>query len=178
MPQQCFPNNWVFQLSNWLVSERRDRRNCVYTRNRIQWEYSNWNNWCTTSPKKAKKQEKSWSRRNNKWAAEVRRVEPCTTIGKFSSKNSIPPEDDQWPNSTIIFMFKKGYKTIASSYRRIKLLRTTPKLWTNLITNKINSLIFLEDEQEVGKILHRCRLCSKTDKRQTYQIYEYMLYWS
>lgn len=55
---------------------------------------------------------------------------------------------DPWRTSTMILMFKKGDKQEMSNYRGINLLDTTLKLTTKVITNKINGLTSLQDEQQ------------------------------
>ena len=55
---------------------------------------------------------------------------------------------NEWRTSTTILMFKKGDKKLTSNYRGINLLSTSLKLLTKIITNKINGLISLQDEQQ------------------------------
>ena len=61
------------------------------------------------------------------------------------TKYEIP---DEWCSSIAILMFKKGDKKIPSNYRSINLLNTTLKLTTKILTNIINSMITLSDEQQ------------------------------
>lgn len=55
---------------------------------------------------------------------------------------------DEWRTSISILMFKKGDRKLPENYRGINLLSSTLKLITKIITNKINSIISLSDEQQ------------------------------
>lgn len=66
-------------------------------------------------------------------------------IQKIIYQHRIP---DEWRTSTTILMFKRGDKKLPSNYRGINLLSTTLKLTTKVITNKINDLTSLADEQQ------------------------------
>lgn len=66
-------------------------------------------------------------------------------INKIMETSQIPEE---WRTSIMIPLFKKGEKTDPNNYRGINLLSTTLKLTTRIISNKINSITQISEEQQ------------------------------
>lgn len=72
-------------------------------------------------------------------------VEELAVFIKIIQKNRVPEER---PTSTTIPMFQKRDKKFPSNFRGINLLSTSLKLTTKIITNKINRVTSLADEQQ------------------------------
>ncbi|XP_045480919.1 uncharacterized protein LOC123685307 [Harmonia axyridis] len=82
-------------------------------------------------------------------------VEQLTLLTKAIFYHHRIPE--QWRTSIAVLMFKKGDKKKPENYRGINLLSTTLKLITKIITNKINNIIFLSDEQQGFRSGRSCK---------------------
>ena len=77
---------------------------------------------------------------------------------------------DRWRKSTTILMFKKRNKLEPSNYRGIHLLDTAHKLMTKVITNKLNSIISLSDEQQGFSSGRSCCICTETNSTKIHRI--------
>jgi hypothetical protein len=67
-------------------------------------------------------------------------------INSVWNKEELPEE---WKESTILPIYKKGYKTDCTNYRRISLLPTTYKILSNILLSRLNPYVeeITEDHQ-------------------------------
>lgn len=74
-------------------------------------------------------------------------------LQKIMDTKSVPLE---CKDSILVPIFKKGDRKAPQNYRRIHLLSTTLKLTTRIITEKLKTIITLEDEQQVFRSGRSC----------------------